>query len=538
MPQTVLFTVALDEAMPENTSLLAELTHLGCNGISLSKSSLLPDSSERLRPDAVLLDVDNEFGRVLDICTSLSKHAQTASIPVLLLGTHPTAEWEQKAWDAGAADCLNRPVSSPALVARLRSRIRTWKGRSVNQAADRIQHAADELALSPHDLGRILMDALPDICFVKDVTGRFVYCNPAFEKLYGLKAAHVIGQTDHAFLSKPQARHFEWEDQKVLTSGQSVSSLAWQTTANGQKVLYETLKTPVVTEDGRALGLMGLGRDITKWKASEDALQHINSLGPDQQIVLASHAHDLLADAVLGLESRLVPLVASGILINSTLAQELEKLADQFGRNKVNKTQFGEYLHKTRQGFVMLDNELQKCNRLADTLNRLTWVSQVQDFACVNLSEIVQSAARHNLYKATAEGIDITVRIDAEVHVRGNITTWQFIATQLIENALTHAFPDTRRGNLTLIVAQDGQHASLTVADDGIGLSVGPVRDIFKPYFSTGDATQNAGMGLPLIRHIVEGHLNGQVYAQASEGSGLTLCIRLPLSSPAPQSGL
>jgi PAS domain S-box-containing protein len=531
MTETVASTFVIDELLIEIDAVALLVKHHGFEAVTMSRESLMVCLMDGFLPDGVLLEADSQGQLAMEICALLSQHELTSHIPVLLVATDPSSEMERLAFEAGAADFMTRPISPASLLIRLEHRLRAWRERHTAALPDSVKRAAETLAIKAQDLGLTLMNALPDICFVKDTVGRFVYCNPAFERLYGLRESLVLGKTDYEFVPKSQARHFEWEDQKVLASGQPVSSIAWQTLGTGKKVLYETLKTPVYNAQEEVVGLMGVGRDITRWKQGEDALNREHSEIGSLSVQTTPQSNLLLLAGVNGLNVRMEPLVASGIMVTSTLAQGLEKLADQFSGGKVTKTAFNEYLYKTRQGFELLEAELQRCNRLVETMSRLAWASQAEGDADLNLSQLIGRTVERNQFKATAQGIELVVQAVADVRVKGTVEGWQYVVQQLLDNAIAHAFTGERKGIVRLTLVESREWAELTVADNGVGLAVTDANDIFAPYHTTGDATLHAGMGLTLIRHIVANHWKGQTDAQHTAGGGLTISIQVPLCS-------
>jgi signal transduction histidine kinase len=58
---------------------------------------------------------------------------------------------------------------------------------------------------------------------------------------------------------------------------------------------------------------------------------------------------------------------------------------------------------------------------------------------------------------------------------------------------------------------------------------------IFEPFFSTKDSDEGTGLGLSVVRGIVEGH-KGTISVESVVGEGTIFRIRLPLASPAPES--
>jgi signal transduction histidine kinase len=134
-----------------------------------------------------------------------------------------------------------------------------------------------------------------------------------------------------------------------------------------------------------------------------------------------------------------------------------------------------------------------------------------------------------NQFKATAQGIELVVQAVAAVWVKGTVEGWQYVVQQLLDNALAHAFTGERKGIVRLALVESRECAELTVSDNGVGVAVTASNDIFAPYHTTGDATLHAGVGLTLIRHIVENHWKGQTDARHTAGGGLTISIRVPL---------
>ncbi|WP_419810775.1 ABC transporter substrate binding protein [Bacterioplanoides sp.] len=120
---------------------------------------------------------------------------------------------------------------------------------------------------------RLLMDTIPDLIWIKDPSGVFLTCNNSFAQLHGVKPADVIGKTDHDFVDKELADFFQQRDLKAINANQALVNEEWVQLSD-RSILLETIKTPIYNhESGALLGVLGVGRDITKRKASEEALR-------------------------------------------------------------------------------------------------------------------------------------------------------------------------------------------------------------------------------------------------------------------------
>jgi signal transduction histidine kinase len=101
--------------------------------------------------------------------------------------------------------------------------------------------------------------------------------------------------------------------------------------------------------------------------------------------------------------------------------------------------------------------------------------------------------------------------------------------THLIHNALQAM---SYRGTLTIALRRSDNEAVVSITDTGTGIPA-EIRDrIFEPFFTTRPPGEGAGLGLDIVKKIVDRH-KGRVDVQTEAGVGSTFSIYLPLSAPA-----
>jgi PAS domain S-box-containing protein len=93
---------------------------------------------------------------------------------------------------------------------------------------------------------------------------------------------------------------------------------------------------------------------------------------------------------------------------------------------------------------------------------------------------------------------------------------------QLLTNALQAMGHD---GVLTASTRRDGDHVLLAIADTGCGMSPETLERAFEPFYTT--KVRGTGMGLPIVRTIVEAH-RGRVEIESAPGRGTTVTLVLP----------
>lgn len=135
------------------------------------------------------------------------------------------------------------------------------------------RRAEDELRESQAHL-RTLIDTLPDLVWLKDVDGIYLSCNRRFVSFFGAPESQIVGKTDYDFTDKSTADAFRQNDIAAIAAGIPTTNEEEVVFAeDGHKELLETIKTPVRASDGRLIGVLGVARDITERKRTEEALR-------------------------------------------------------------------------------------------------------------------------------------------------------------------------------------------------------------------------------------------------------------------------
>ncbi len=121
---------------------------------------------------------------------------------------------------------------------------------------------------------RTLLAALPDIVWLKDPGGRFLACNPRFERLIGAPQAAILGRTEDHFVGAARAEGYRARDRAAVAKGAPSQHEEWVTFADdGHRELLETTEVPVLAGDGSLVGVLGIGHDLTQRKRIEQRLK-------------------------------------------------------------------------------------------------------------------------------------------------------------------------------------------------------------------------------------------------------------------------
>jgi diguanylate cyclase (GGDEF)-like protein/PAS domain S-box-containing protein len=117
---------------------------------------------------------------------------------------------------------------------------------------------------------RTLFGTIQDLIWLKNPEGVYLACNPMFERSFGATEAVIVGKTDYDFVDKELADFFRAQDRLAVATGGPHVNEEWVTFVDGgQRVLLETIKTPMVDASGQLIGVLGVARDITARRQAE-----------------------------------------------------------------------------------------------------------------------------------------------------------------------------------------------------------------------------------------------------------------------------
>ena len=129
-----------------------------------------------------------------------------------------------------------------------------------------------------HRLGQAqwhaLIDTLPDLVWLKDRQGVYLACNHRFERYLGADEDEIVGKTDYDFMDEQRADAYSEQDQKAMSTGERCINEEQVCFAEDRHIeQLETIKVPMFQPDGKLLGVLGVGRDITQRKLNDEFMR-------------------------------------------------------------------------------------------------------------------------------------------------------------------------------------------------------------------------------------------------------------------------
>jgi len=189
---------------------------------------------------------------------------------------------------------------------------------------------------------------------------------------------------------------------------------------------------------------------------------------------------------------------------------------------------------RMHRGLEAIERNARIQTRLIDDLldiSRIISGKSVLDIAVVELGPVIEGAVESVRPAAEAKGIRLEVAVDPTV---GPVTGDALRLRQVVWNLLSNAVKFTPRGGRARVeVDSTASQAIIRVRDDGRGIAPDFIGHVFERFRQADSSTTREegglGLGLAIVRHMVEQH-GGTVSAESpGPGRGSTFTIRLPL---------
>ena len=193
---------------------------------------------------------------------------------------------------------------------------------------------------------------------------------------------------------------------------------------------------------------------------------------------------------------------------------------------------YGELLESddsiSEENRMMLQEMLKSVNQAAKLSRELLDFSRMDagaKTAPIDLTQETKEAVSIVRQLAPAKIAFIAELSDKPAWIRGREGMMQHILMNLCKNAF-HAMENTEKKELH-IRYEVNEQAVLTVKDTGCGIKADNRKDIFEPFYTTKGSRQGTGLGLSVVRSMVE-NAGGTIEVDSEEGKGTTFIMRFP----------
>ncbi|MDE2039237.1 MAG: response regulator [Elusimicrobia bacterium] len=350
---------------------------------------------------------------------------------------------------------------------------------------------------------------------VLDRAGRIVLLNEALAQTFGFAAAKALrGKKWSGLFSEEAARRLEAEVlPAALKRGRWRGELSGRR-RDGAAVPLELSFSRIDEEGGKAAGLVCAARNVSERKRVEE--EHERLLRLEQERRAQAEASSRAKDEFLAVVSHELRTPMTAILGWSWLLRHGDVSPREMS-----------------QALEIIDRNMRLQAQIIEDLLDISSVITGKlrlNVKPADLSQALEAAVEKARPAAALCGVRLEALIPPNVKVRGDAQRLRQIFWNLLSNAVKF---NSSGGLARLVLATQDQRATITIKDDGRGIEPALLPEIFDLFRQGQDSLtreyRGLGLGLSIVRHLVEMHGGSIDAASPGLGKGSTFIVSLPL---------
>ena len=269
-------------------------------------------------------------------------------------------------------------------------------------------------------------------------------------------------------------------------------------------------------------------------KTSKERAEYaLKELQETQQSLIEAEKLAALGGLVAGVAHEVNNPIGIGLTVASSFARRCDQFSQEIRDGAVRRSKLDEFLTGSQEAAKQLVANL---NRAADLIQSFRQVAVDRSHAerrVFDLKEATEQIVTSLRPALKRSSIALSVDLPDGIQMDSYPGPYGQVLTNLVLNALVHAFPDNRTGAIRLTAKAIGSfQVEIEFRDDGIGMSAEVQHRAFEPFFTTRRNRGGTGLGLHIVYNIVTQRLGGRLRLESEMGRGSTFRIRLPLIAP------
>ncbi len=215
------------------------------------------------------------------------------------------------------------------------------------------------------------------------------------------------------------------------------------------------------------------------------------------------------------------------------LSAKTRALTEAFEKGTMKKSDLVAYVSAAGESSRLIEQNLTRAAELIQSFKRVAVDQTSQERRQFDLRAYLEEIITSLGPRLRKSPHRIAIDCPGDIRMDGFPGALSQVITNLVMNALTHAFPDGREGHMALAVEELPENeVEIRFSDDGAGIPPDNLPKVFEPFFTTKRGTGGSGLGLHIVFNLVTQSLGGRISVDSTPQSGTTFIVRIPKTAP------
>ncbi len=344
-------------------------------------------------------------------------------------------------------------------------------------------------------------DSMGDGVFVLDKERNVVMANKAMASMLDTTSEKLVGRKCHDVTHKRCEPIDECPFLDVIESGKG-SSVEVDEPRLGRS--FNVNINPIKDQDGEIVGLVHVMSDITERNRLKEQLLHSEKLAAVGQLV-AGVAHEL----------------------NNPLTGVM-------GYSQLLLRRFGQSDEEAAHDLQAIIDETERATGIVKNLLSFARKHQPK-LSVVDLNEVIRNVLKLRNYEFGVNNIAVDSRLDENLpRTMADAHQLEQVLLNLVNNSVQAISEVERRGRVIISSGFSDGVITVSVEDNGPGISPELQKRVFEPFFTTKEVGKGTGLGLSICYGIIEEH-GGELRVESNVEQGAKFSFTLPVTTKAAQ---
>lgn len=267
--------------------------------------------------------------------------------------------------------------------------------------------------------------------------------------------------------------------------------------------------------------------------ANHDLERTMEQLRETQAQLVQTEKLASLGGLVAGVAHEINTPVGVGVTAASTLRSSAETLRSSYETNNLKRSDLSSFIDLTEESTRIILSNLQRASDLVQSFKQVAVDQSSSERRVFDLHDYVDEVLLSLTPRLKKTPHQMVVDIPPGLMVDSYPGALAQILTNLVGNALLHAFDDGRQGTCTITGKAVGGDVELVFSDDGVGMPPDHARRIFDPFFTTKRGSGGSGLGMHIVYNLMSQMLHGCIRVDSTVGQGTRFTLTFPTQVPA-----